>query len=70
MRLNASTTSVRMPLTFGMGLSLPTKETVVDAAAEMLGEIAVDLRLDDRARLIWEDELLYHEILSFYFIIS
>ena len=52
------------------GAVLAHKETVVDAAAEMFGEIAVDLRLDDRARLIREDELLYHEIRSFYFIIS
>ena len=52
------------------GAVLAHKETVVDAAAEMLGEISVDLRLDDRTRLIREDELLYHEIRSFYFIIS
>lgn len=52
------------------GAVLAHKETVVDTAAEMLGEIAVDLRLDDRARLIREDELLCHEIRSFYFIIS
>ena len=52
------------------GAVLAHKETVVDAAAEMLGEIAIDLRLDDCARLVREDELLYHEIRSFYFIIS
>ena len=42
----AATTSLRMPRVLGIGLSSPTQIAAVDAVAEVLGEMAVDVPVD------------------------
>ena len=44
--LSAATTSLRMPRVLGIGLSSPTQIAFVDAAAQVLGEMAVDVAVD------------------------
>ena len=50
--LSAATTSLRIPRVFGIGELGAHPDALVDAAAEVLGEVAVDVLVDDRARLV------------------